>query len=132
MKGYIDNIERKTEANTDFRHVLYTGKHSQLVLMCLLPNEEIGLETHTDTDQFFRVESGAGQVVIDGVSHSIADGDAIIVPEGARHNIINTSSTESLRLYTLYAPAHHKEGTIQHTKSVAEASKEHFDGITTE
>ena len=131
MKGYIDNIEKLTLENENFRKVLYTGKHSQLVLMSLKPNEDIGLEVHPNVDQFFRIEKGQGKVVIDGVEHEISDGFAIIVPAGSEHNVINTS-TESLKLYTIYSPANHKDGTIHETKEIAMASEEEFDGITTE
>lgn len=131
MKGFIDDIEDLTEENTDFRRVLYTSKHLQLVLMCLQPGEEIGAEVHEDRDQFFRVEEGEGEVEIDGRRSEIGDDDAIIVPAGARHNIINTGD-EPLKLYTLYAPPEHKDGIVHATKEEAEANKEHFDGATTE
>jgi mannose-6-phosphate isomerase-like protein (cupin superfamily) len=131
MKGFIDDIEDLTEENTDFRRVLYTGKHLQLVLMCLKPGEEIGEEVHDDRDQFFRVEEGEGEVVIDGRRSEIGDDDAIIVPAGARHNIVNTGD-EPLKLYTLYAPPEHKDGLVHATKEEAEAGEEHFDGVTTE
>ena len=120
-----------TEENTDFRGVLYTGKHLQLVLMALRPGEEIGDEVHEDHDQFFRVEKGNGEVVIDGQRHKIKDDDAIIVPAGARHNVINTGD-ESLNLYTLYGPPDHRERVVHATKAEAEAADEHFDGMTTE
>jgi len=132
MKGYIDNIEKLTLENENFRKVLYTGKHSQLVLMSLKPNEDIGLEVHPDVDQFFRIEKGQGKVVIDGIEHEISDGSAVIVPAGSEHNVINTSATESLKLYTIYSPANHKDGTIHETKEIAMANEEEFDGITTE
>src|SRR5665647_2330490 len=134
MKGYSINIEEETLANTNFRKVLYTGKHSQLVLMNLLPNEEIGLEIHPDNDQFFRFEKGQGKCIIDGNEYQVADGSAIIVPAGADHNIINTSETEKLKLYTIYSPAHHRDGVVRMTKEQAEAkeNKEEFDGVTTE
>lgn len=131
MKGFIDDIEDLTEENTDFRRVLYTGKHLQLVLMCLQPGEEIGEEVHDDRDQFFRVEEGEGEVVIDGRRSEIGDDDAIIVPAGARHNIVNTGD-EPLKLYTIYAPPEHKDGLVHATKEEAEANEEHFDGATTE
>jgi len=135
MKGFISNIEQDAIANENFRKVLYTAKHCQLVLMSLLPNEEIGDEVHT-LDQFFRIESGEGKVVIDGVETLIADGSAIIVPEGARHNVINTSADKSLKLYTIYSPANHRDGVIHLTKVEAEADEgpdgEHFDGKTSE
>lgn len=132
MKGFFEPIEKSTVANTDFRRVLYTGHHMQLVLMTLAPGEEIGLETHTDTDQFFRFEHGVGQVLIAGTAHDVRDGDAVIVPAGAKHNVINTSETEPLALYTIYAPAHHKDGTVHATKAAAESDDEHFDGVTSE
>lgn len=121
-----------TKENTDFRRVLYTGKQIQLVLMCLKPNEEIGMEVHEDTDQFFRFESGVGKVTIDGAEHAVKDGDTTIVPMGAQHNIKNGSLTEQLKLYTIYTPPHHKDGTVHVTKADAEASEEHFDGKTSE
>ncbi len=130
MKGYIQHIEEETTKNSDFRRVVYTGKYSQLVLMHLRPGEEIGAEVHNDVDQFFRFEEGSGLVVIDGVEHAVGDGFGVIVPAGAEHNVINTSSTENLKLYTIYAPAEHKDGTIAATK--ADVVEEHFDGITTE
>ncbi|PIZ02399.1 cupin domain-containing protein, partial [Candidatus Gottesmanbacteria bacterium CG_4_10_14_0_8_um_filter_37_24] len=105
MKGFTTNIETATRTNTNFRKVLYTGKHSQLVLMSLRPNEEIGMETHPDNDQFFRFEMGQGKCIIDGNEYEVKDGDVIIVPAGAKHNIINISSSEELKLYTLYSPA---------------------------
>jgi mannose-6-phosphate isomerase-like protein (cupin superfamily) len=132
MKGYIVHIEKETRKNTDFRHVLYTAKHSQLVLMSLRAKEEIGMETHKDKDQFFRFEAGEGKVVIDGVEHPVRDGDAAIVPAGAKHNVINTSASSELRLYTIYSPPEHQDGTIRHTKAEAIAKEEEFDGRTTE
>ncbi len=131
MQGYLDHIEQLAEANENFRKVLYTAKFSQLVLMSLKPKEEIGEEIH-DVDQFFRVEQGHGEAVIDGLSREISAGDAIIVPTGAKHNIINSSDTESLKLYTLYCPPHHRDGVIHATKTEAEVDSEHFDGQTTE
>jgi mannose-6-phosphate isomerase-like protein (cupin superfamily) len=132
MKGFSANIEQETLANTDFRRVLYTGKHSQLVLMCLQPGEEIGMEVHLDNDQFFRFEKGEGKCVIDGNEYALADGSAIVVPAGAQHNIINTSSVELLKLYTIYSPAHHQDGVVRATKAEAEADGPEFDGKTTE
>lgn len=132
MKGYFTDIEKETVDNNDFRRVLYTGKHTQLVLMSLAPNEEIGMEIHKDNDQFFRFESGAGKVVIDDTTYQVKDGSAVIVPAGARHNVINTSDTESLNLYTLYSPPHHKDGIVRATKAEAEANDEEFDGTTSE
>jgi len=131
MKGYIDNIEKITIENTNFRRVLYTGKHSQLVVMSLAPGEDIGEEVHT-LDQFLRVEAGTGKAILDGVEHAIADGSAIVVPAGARHNIINGSSVEPLKLYTVYSPPEHQDGIVRATKAEAEAEEEHFDGKTTE
>jgi len=130
MKGFKTNIETDTIANNNFRKVLYTGKHSQLVLMTLQPGEEIGLEVHEDTDQFFRFEAGTGRVVIDETTYDVADGDAVIVPAGAPHNVINVSDTETLNLYTIYSPAHHKDQTVHATK--ADEVEEEFDGVTTE
>ncbi|HEX6942862.1 MAG TPA: cupin domain-containing protein [Gemmatimonadaceae bacterium] len=131
MKGFVDNIEKLTVGNQDFRRVLYTGHHTQLVLMALSPGEEIGEEVHEDTDQFFRVEQGEGEVVIDSRSFPIRDGSAIVVPAGARHNVRNTGQ-QSLRLYTLYSPPHHEDGTVHHTRKDADESHEHFTGRTTE
>jgi mannose-6-phosphate isomerase-like protein (cupin superfamily) len=132
MKGYIINIEKETLENENFRKVLYTGHHSQLVLMSLKPQEEIGMEVHPDNDQFFRFESGEGKVIIDGNEYEVRDGFAVVVPSGAQHNVINTSTTEPLKLYTIYSPAHHKDGIIRATKEEAEANEAEFDGITTE
>lgn len=132
MKGFNANIEKATLENNNFRKVLYTGKHNQLVLMSLRPKEEIGMEVHPDNDQFFRFEKGQGKCVIDGNEYEISDGVAIVVPAGAQHNIINTSDTEELKLYTIYSPAHHKDGIVRATKEEAEANEVEFDGITTE
>src|SRR5512145_921772 len=131
MKGFVANIEEKTKANTDFRHVLYTGKRLQLVLMSLRPGEEIGEETHGDVDQFFRMEQGTGEVWIDGVKTTVEDATAIVVPAGARHNVKNTGE-KPMKLYTLYAPPEHADGTVYATRAEAAASREHFDGKTTE
>lgn len=131
MKGYVEDIEGITSGNKDFRRVLYTGKHVQLVVMSIGKNEEIGEEVHADRDQFFRVEKGKGEVVIDGETTKIRGGDGIVVPAGARHNIINTGS-KRLRLYTIYGPPEHKDGLLERTKAEAEATEEHFDGTTTE
>lgn len=131
MKGYVDDIEKLTEENDDFRRVLYTGKEMQLVLMALKPGEEIGSEVHEDRDQFFRVEAGRGEVVIDGNTTPVRADMAIIVPAGARHNVRNTGEAP-LKLYTLYAPPEHREGTVHATKADADADHEHFDGTTTE
>lgn len=129
MKGFIINIEKAALENTYFRKVLYTAKHCQLVLMSLKPGEDIGEETH-QLDQFIRCESGQGKAILDDVSHEISDGFSIVVPSGAKHNILNTSSDKFLKLYTLYSPPNHLDGTIHKTK--AEANEEHFDGVTTE
>ena len=131
-KGYKDNIEKLTIENENFRKVLYTGTHSQLVLMSLLPQEEIGMEVHKDNDQFFRFEKGEGKVIIGGTEYSVKDGDAVIVPSGAEHNVINVSTTEALKLYTIYSPAHHQDGVVRKTKAEAEANGPEFDGKTTE
>jgi mannose-6-phosphate isomerase-like protein (cupin superfamily) len=131
MKGFVADIEELTEENSDFRRVLYTGKHLQLVLMAIQPGEEIGEETHTDRDQFFRVEKGKGEAWIDGHRSKIKSDDAIIVPAGARHNIVNTGE-KPLRLYTIYAPPEHRDSIVRATKADADAEEEHFDGKTTE
>ena len=132
MKGFCANIEKDTLENVNFRKVLYTGKHSQLVLMNLKPMEEIGMEVHPDNDQFFRFEKGEGKCIIDGNEYDLKDGVAIIVPSGAQHNVINTSETEDLKMYTIYSPAHHKDGIIRATKEEAESDGPEFDGQTTE
>lgn len=131
MHGFVDNIEELTEKGSDFRRVLYTGKHLQLVLMSLKPGEEIGEEVHEGHDQFFRIEAGRGEIWIDGQRTEVKDGDAVVVPAGASHNLVNTGK-EPLRLYTLYGPPEHREGVVRKTKADAEASEEHFDGQTTE
>jgi mannose-6-phosphate isomerase-like protein (cupin superfamily) len=131
MKGFVEDIESLTRTNTDFRRVLYTGRHLQLVLMALRPGEEIGEEVHEDHDQFFRIESGSGEVLIDGVRTPIKDDDAVIVPAGARHNVINTGD-QPLTLYTLYGPPEHRDGVVHQDKAEADGSEEHFDGATTE
>lgn len=132
MKGFSANIEKDTLENKNFRKVLYSGKHSQLVLMCLQPKEDIGMEVHPDNDQFFRFEKGEGKCIIDGNEYPLEDGSAIVVPAGAEHNIINTSETEELKLYTIYSPAHHKDGIVRATKAEAMANEADFDGVTTE
>ena len=132
MKGFVAHLEKETLKNADFRHVLYTGKNSQLVLMSLKPGEEIGEEVHEDHDQFFRFENGEGKVIIDGAEHLVKDGSGVIVPAGARHNVINSSKRANLRLYTIYSPPEHQDGVVRHTKKEAMASEEHFDGRTTE
>ena len=129
--GEHDDCEKLTVENTDFRRVLYTGKYLQLVLMTLQPGEEIGAEVHEDHDQFFRIESGSGEVRIDGKATAIKDDDAVIVPAGARHNVVNTGD-RPLTLYTLYGPPEHRDGVVHRTKAEADASEEHFDGKTTE
>ncbi|MGX5831771.1 cupin domain-containing protein [Mesorhizobium sp. 43Arga] len=131
MKGFVSDIEDLTEENNAFRRVLYTTRRTQLVLMALQPGEEIGAEVHQDHDQFFRVEEGTGEIWIDGVASDIKSDMAMIVPAGARHNVKNTGK-KPLKLYTLYAPPEHMDGTVHVTKADAEASKEHFNGKTTE
>jgi mannose-6-phosphate isomerase-like protein (cupin superfamily) len=131
MKGFVGDIEKLAEDNDDFRRVIYTGTNMQLVLMSIAPGEEIGDEVHTDRDQFFRVEDGVGEVLIDGNRSKIKDDDAILVPAGARHNIRNIGN-KPLQLYTLYAPPEHRDGTVHATRADAKAAKEHFDGKTTE
>lgn len=131
MKGFVGNIEELTEQNDDFRRVLYTGHNVQLVLMALKPGEEIGEEVHEDRDQFFRIETGKGEVWIDGVCNQVKADDGIIVPQGARHNVV-CSGTETLRLYTIYGPPEHVDGTVHKTKADADEAHEHFDGRTTE
>ena len=132
-RGYCDNIERETVGNEDFRRVLYTGEHLQLVLMTLQPGEDIGEEVHPDRDQFFRIEEGQGAVDINGVENRVEDDFAVIVPAGARHNVRNIGSMP-LRFYTLYGPPEHKDGVVQATKAEAEARHhdEEWDGATTE
>lgn len=132
MKGFHGEIEKMTVENDNFRKVLYTGKHSQLVLMSLNPSEEIGMEVHEENDQFFRFEEGTGKVVIDGNEYDVKDGDAIVVPSGAEHNVTNASDSEKLKLYTVYSPAHHKDGIVRATKAEAESQEAEFDGVTTE
>jgi mannose-6-phosphate isomerase-like protein (cupin superfamily) len=130
MQGYIVNIEKLALENGNFRKVLYTDKNSQLVLMSLLPNEDIGQEVH-DVDQFLRVEQGSGVAILDGVSHDLTDGSVVVVPAGATHNLMNTGAGE-MKLYTLYMPPHHKDGVVHQTKAQAQSDEEHFDGKTTE
>ncbi len=132
MKGFKSNIEKDTLTNKNFRKVLYTSKHCQLVLMSLKPKEEIGAETHPDNDQFIRFEGGRGRVEINGNKYVVKDGDAVIVPAGAKHNVINTSAGEDLKLYTIYSPPHHKDQIVRKTKEEAEANDAEFDGKTTE
>jgi mannose-6-phosphate isomerase-like protein (cupin superfamily) len=130
MHGFVKDIESLAVKNDEFRQVLYTAKHCQLVVMALKPREEIGAEVHK-LDQFFRVEEGSGEAVLDGVRTAIRAGFAVVVPAGTNHNIINTGSVP-LKLYTLYAPPNHRDGVIHHTRAEAEADNEHFDGKTTE
>ena len=129
-RGFKQNIEESTRDNKDFRKVLYTGEHCQLVLMSLAPNEEIGMEIHEANDQFFRFEKGDGKVIINDTEYDVADGDAVIVPSGARHNVIG--GMNGLKLYTIYSPAHHKDGIVRHTAKEAESDAPEFDGVTTE
>ena len=129
MKGYLENIEKLTLENNDYRRVLYTGKHMQLVLMSIEPGDEIGAETHTGIDQFIRIESGVGKVVIDGEASDIADDDVVIIPAGALHNVINTGDSP-LKPYSLYGPPEHRHDVVHPTK--ADETEEHFDGVTSE
>lgn len=132
MKGYKSNIEKETLKNKNFRKVIYSGQHLQLVLMSLKPKEEIGLETHWENDQFLRFEGGKGRVIVDKTTYNVKDGDAVIVPAGAKHNVVNVSASEDLKLYTIYGPSHHKDQIVRKTKEAAEANDEEFDGKTTE
>jgi mannose-6-phosphate isomerase-like protein (cupin superfamily) len=126
MSGYHTDIEKKSLENHFFREVLFTGPHSQLVVMALNPGEEIGQETHPDTDQFIRVEAGSGKAILDGQEYSLADGSALVIPAGTEHNVVNTSATESLKLYTVYTPPEHPDGTTHKTKAEADAyEREH-------
>ena len=125
MAGYITDIEKKTLENEYFREVLFTAPHSQLVVMTLKPGEEIGTETHEDRDQFIRVEAGTGKSVLNGEERELGDGSAVVIPGGTEHNIINTSDSEPLRLYTIYSPAEHPDGTIHKTKAEAEEYEKH-------
>jgi len=131
MKGFFSHLEEDVKQNSNFRKVLYTGHHSQLVLMSLLAGEEIGMEIHPDNDQFFRFDQGEGKVIVDGNEYEVKDGDAVLVPAGAEHNVINTGS-EPLRFYTIYSPPHHKDGIVRETKKEAEEQAAEFDGETTE
>ena len=132
MKGFKSDIEKDTLDNKNFRKVLYTGKHLQLVLMSLKAGEDIGEETHPNTDQFFRFESGSGKCIIDGTEYLVKNGDAIVIPAGAKHNVINTDSQSELKMYTVYGPPNHKHDTIRLTKKDAEKNPEEFDGKTSE
>jgi mannose-6-phosphate isomerase-like protein (cupin superfamily) len=132
MTGYIASIEKVTEKNDDFRQVVFTSKSMQLVLMSLKPKEEIGNEMHENVDQFFRIEMGEAKFVFNGKEeHTVGPGDAVIVPAGTHHNVINTSATKPLKLYTIYAPPNHRDGVVHQTRTEAEADNEHFDGKTT-
>ena len=131
-KGYKDDIEKLTVENDNFRKVVYTGEQIQLVLMSLKPGEDIGAEIHPENDQFFRFDAGNGKVVINETEYEVKDGDAVVVPKGADHNVINTSESEDLKFYTIYAPSHHKDGIVRATKEEALANEEDFDGATTE
>lgn len=131
MKGFVINLEQATKGNRNFRQVLYTAMNSQLVLMSLKPGEEIGLETHT-LDQFIHVDSGAGRAILNGEKHELSDGYAVVIPAGTEHNIINTSETEDMKLYTVYSPPEHRDGVVHETKEDAMADNEEFDGNTTE
>jgi mannose-6-phosphate isomerase-like protein (cupin superfamily) len=129
-KGFNTNIEKDTIENDNFRKVLYSAEHMQLVLMSLLPNEDIGMEVHNENDQFFRFEAGSGKVIINETEYEVSDGDVIIVPSGANHNVI--AGENGLKLYTIYAPAHHKDGIVRKTKQEAMDNEADFDGVTTE
>lgn len=131
MKGFIADIEKLTEENLDFRRVLYTGKNLQLVLMTISPGDDIGEEVHSDRDQFFRIESGEGEVLIDGKLSKFKSNDVIVIPAKAKHNLINTGN-KPLHLYTLYGPPEHRDHTVHTTKADAQAAEEHFDGMTSE
>ncbi len=132
MKGFHGNIEQLSLDNDTFRTVLYTGKHLQLVVMSIPVGGEIGQEVHDENDQFIRIEQGTGKAIIDGNEYELADGDVVLIPQGAEHNVLNTSRDTVLKLYTLYGPSHHEDGTVQATKEEADADDEHFDGKTTE
>jgi mannose-6-phosphate isomerase-like protein (cupin superfamily) len=129
-KGYKDNIEELTTSNENFRKVLYTAEHCQLVLMNLLPNEDIGMEVHNENDQFFRFEAGEGKVIINETEYEVKDGDAVIVPSGSNHNVI--AGPNGLKMYTIYSPAHHKDGIVRSTKQEAIDNEADFEGVTTE
>ena len=132
MKGFKSDIEKDTLENNNFRKVLYSGKHLQLVLMSLKVGEEIGEEIHHDNDQFFRFESGTGKCIIDGNNYKVTNGDIIIIPAGAKHNVININGTTELKMYTIYSPPHHKDGILRITKQDAKNNEAEFDGKTTE
>jgi mannose-6-phosphate isomerase-like protein (cupin superfamily) len=124
MSGFSTNLEKDALANTYFRKVIYTAPHSQLVLMCLQPSEDIGMETHVDNDQFFRVEKGTGKAILGGEEFQLTDGACVVIPAGTEHNIINTSETEQMKLYTIYSPSHHPDGRLNITKADATAEEE--------
>ena len=126
--GFKGEIEKMTLENKDFRRVIYTAAHCQIVLMSLAPSEDIGFEIHKTGDQFFRFESGEGRVVINGHDYAVRAGEAVVVPAGARHNVTNASATEPLKMYTIYAPPHHRDGVAHQSKAAAQADKESFDG----
>jgi mannose-6-phosphate isomerase-like protein (cupin superfamily) len=132
MKGFKSNIEKDALKNTNFRKVLYTSKHLQVVLMSLKPGEEIGAEIHKTIDQFFRFESGKGKCIIDGNEYNVENGDAIVVPAGSKHNVINTDTGKELKMYTIYTPPNHQDGIINRTKKDSEMNDVEFDGKTTE
>lgn len=132
MKGFVQNVQKLVVENDDFRHVVYTAKHSQLVLMSLKPGEEIGLEVHEENDQYFRFDSGTGRVVIDDNEYDVASDFVALVPAGSEHNVINTSQDKPLKFLTMYMPPHHKDGIVRTTKEEAEANEADFDGTTTE
>lgn len=132
MEGYVNNIEKLTEENNNFRKVLYTANNSQLVVMSLKPQEDIGSEVHEELDQFIRIEEGKGKAVLNGKEYDIEEGSAVVIPGGTKHNIINTSEDEPMKLYTVYSPPEHKDGVVHETKEEAEADHEEFDGNTTE
>lgn len=132
MKGYDTNIEKQTLDNTNFRKVLWTTEFQQLVVMSIPVGGEIGQEVHDENDQFIRIEQGQGEATIDGRKIQMGDDDVIIIPKGAEHNVVNTSDTADLKLYTIYSPPHHKDGTVHATKEEADADDEHFDGVTSE
>lgn len=128
MSGYSIDIEKKTLENNNFREVLYTAPNLQLVVMTLKPGEEIGMETHEHGDQFFRVEAGEGEAILDGERHKLTDGSIVIIPQGVEHNIINTSADNDLKVYTIYAPPEHRDGVVHKTKAEADADDEHYEG----
>jgi len=132
MKGFNSNIEKDALKNENFRKVLYTSKHMQLLLMSLKPNEDIGEETHPNIDQFFRFEAGNGKCIIDGNEYVVGNGDVIVIPAGSKHNVINTDSIKELKMYTIYGPPNHKDGIINATKKDSEKNDVKFDGKTTE